>query len=590
MDFVLGLTPMPRSITLSHPSSDQIVALWHVFLENIDPLTKVVHGPSLQPAIHKAALDPSSVSRSLEALLFAIYGAAVVSLKDHDCEQRFGESRKALLSRYHVSTKAALSRAKFVGSANLAVLQAFYIHLLSMRELYESRTLWTLVGVALRMAEGMGLHRDGSFQGLPLFETEMRRRLWWQLRILDGDSAEICGFDKFRTLTADLRNPQLPSNINDDEMSPEMSSLITTTERATDMVFCALRCDLRTYWITNPIKELQRDKGDSIWTSWSRITTVERDKAIDKFEKALEDKFIRYCDPSQPIQFMATLSARAAVSTVRLVAHHPRMWACEEKIPESERRYIWNLSIKCLKQYNMVQLSRELERFSWNAGMFFRWPAFLHILDTLRANPLVEDASQVWHLIDELYESKPDLVSNTKKALYVAVGNLCLKAYSAREAALAKQGKPKPTIPSYIKTFRRQREAANARRRDREVVVKNAEKPNELHAITQSIPTARQGLPNPAERLQEQPLHSTQVLQRSLPQATTSHRLELSGAGRAPGLPDRSNGFSDGLFTFTDDNADIDLDMLLSMDASMENPMTQTMDWVKWDALLSDFT
>ena len=592
IDFVLGLTPTSISIDSSHPPGDQILELWHVFLENVDPLTKVVHGPSLQPAIQKAIVDLSSVPKSLEALLFAIYSAAVVSLKNHDCERRFGESRKALLSRYRLATKAALSRAKFIGSANLAVLQAFLIHLLSMREVYDSRALWTLTGVALRMAEGMGLHRDGSFLRLPPFETEIRRRVWWQLKMLDGDSAELSGPDKFGAFDTDPRSPKLPSNINDDELYPGLSSPPVTTDGATDIVFCALRFELRSYWTTDTVKQRQQGKEDCLWDSYGSSAAMnERDKAIDEFEKILETKYVRYCDPSQPIQLMATLVARAAVSTMRLIAHHPRRWGSKERIPESERHYVWNLSIKGLKQYNMVHSSRELERFSWHAAFYFRWQAFIHILDTLRVNPLVQEAVQVWHLIDEVYETNPDFVTNTKKALYVAVGNLCLKAYNAREAALAKEGKPIPPTPSYIKTFRRQREAANARRKTREAAVKNAEHPIEgLPIATQSMSTDKQFTPHLTRRPQERPLQLPQLRQTLPPQLTGSHQPEVPGGSSALWLSDRSDEQSNGLFTFTDDKANMDLDMLLALDGSMEDPINQTIDWVKWDALLSDFT
>ena len=31
----------------------------------------------------------------------------------------------------------------------------------------------------------MGLHRDGSKLGLKPYDTEMRRRCWWQIVVLD---------------------------------------------------------------------------------------------------------------------------------------------------------------------------------------------------------------------------------------------------------------------------------------------------------------------------------------------------------------------------------------------------------------------
>ena len=598
MDFVLGLTPTPVSIESSHPPANKIFELWNVFLERVDPLTKVVHGPTLQPAVHKAVLDLSSIPKSLEALLFAIYSAAVVSLKNHECEQRFGESRKALSSRYWLATRAALSRAKFIGSANLAVLQAFLIHLMSARDAYDSRTLWTLTGLALRIAEGMGLHRDGSFLELPLFETEIRRRMWWQLKMLDSRSAELSGSDKFGTLDTDPRIPKLPANINDDELYPSMSSFPTKANRATDMVFCSLRFEMRSFGTINTVERRQQGNDGSLWdSSGSNADLRERDKAIDELEKILEAKYARYCDPSQPIQLMALLVARGAVSIMRLIAHHPRRWRSEEQVPETERQNVWDLSMKLLRQYHMVNTSRELERFSWHAGFYFQWhagfyfqwQAFIHVLDTLRINPLVQEATEVWQLIDEMFETYPGWVTNTKKATYVAVGNLCLKAYSAREAALAKEGNPIPPAPSYIKTFRSQREAASERRRGQEAANKKAEVLTTVpHAAYQSRSMDTESRPD----LKWEPFGNWPILPKP-PQNTAfqfvgTEQSQPSTGSNTFWFPNHNAESASSASIFMDDYANMELDLLLAQDTNTEDPITQNIDWVKWDALLGN--
>ena len=597
-DLMLGLTPTTMNLYHLHPPRDHMTELWRVFLENVDPVTKVLHGPSLQPVIQKASLDASAIPKSLEALLFAIYSAAVVTLNDHDCERIFGESRKSLLSQYRLATKVALSRAKFIGSANLVVLQAFYIHLLSMREVYDSRTLWTLTGVALRMAEGMGLHRNGLFLHLPPFETEIRHRIWWQLKIFEGDSAELSGSGKFTISDSDPKATQPPSNINDNEFYPGISSLPVAKGRATDMVFCALRYELRSYWTSNDrFKRLRLQDQSTMQTIFGKTEAMnavrERDEAIDEFERLLEDKYVRYCDPSIPIQLMATVAARVAVSNSRLMAHHPRTWVSQEEIPESERQYVWNLSLKGLRQFSMLHSNRELQRFSWHAAFYFRWQPFINTLDILRVSPLIQEADQAWRLVDEVYETNPEFASNTKKALYVAVGNLCLKAYDAREAALAKQSRLIPTPPSYIDIFRRQREAANARRRDREAAKRKSEhqieKPpifpqptfNNLQTTSHFPSRSQEQMSSPAQTQQSQQPFPSYMIN---PQQT-----DIFNGGNG-WLPTGDSDQSSGMFAFTNDTTNLDLDMLLDPDALTEESMNQTIDWSKWDALLGDFT
>lgn len=114
-----------------HPSAVQTFRLWQVFLSNVHPLTKIVHGPSMQEEILKALPAPSGMEASMEALLFSIYLIAVVSLTEEECRTLLDEPRGKHLARYRYATEAALSRVDFLRSTDLRVLQAFTLYLVS---------------------------------------------------------------------------------------------------------------------------------------------------------------------------------------------------------------------------------------------------------------------------------------------------------------------------------------------------------------------------------------------------------------------------------------------------------------------------
>ncbi|KIX08632.1 uncharacterized protein Z518_03289 [Rhinocladiella mackenziei CBS 650.93] len=382
---VLSLSPVQNSgRKCPHPPTDHILELWRIFLERINPLFRVVHVPTLQRALQVAISNLKRIPRNLEAILFAIYSASVMSLDEHDCERRFGQSRKTLLSRYIQSTKVSLLRAKFMGTTDLVVLQAFLIYLLSVRHIYDSRTLWTLTGVAIRIGEGMGLHRDGTFLGLPPFETEIRRRTWWEMKMLDQRTAYVSGSSIFDDVDMQGRTPKRPANINDDELFPGMPSPPRESNKVTDMFFCAMRSEFKSFWINYAARKRQQGKSDDLWDNYeSRDEMKEKDTAIDELEQVLESKYVRYCDPSQPIQLMAMLFARFSISSMRFMVHHPRRWKHVQKISSSERQYVWDLSVKLLEQYNMPRTSPQLKLFSWQVAFYFQWQAFIHVLDTL---------------------------------------------------------------------------------------------------------------------------------------------------------------------------------------------------------------
>jgi hypothetical protein len=48
-----------------------------------------------------------------------------------------------------------------------------------------TQSSWALLALAVRIAQGLGMHRDGDGVTLGAFHAEMRRRLWWQLVVLD---------------------------------------------------------------------------------------------------------------------------------------------------------------------------------------------------------------------------------------------------------------------------------------------------------------------------------------------------------------------------------------------------------------------
>lgn len=178
-----------------HPGEHQARQYWEIYKENVDPLVKVLHIPSFEPVYIDAVAHPEKVSKPLEALLFAIYYGAVTSSTPEDCMQTWGEDRQALLERYRFGLEQGLARANFLFCDEIIILQAFVVFLILLRRNDAARMIWTLTGLVVRIAQTLGVHRDGSHFRLPPFEIEMRRRLWWQVCILDARSSEDHGCD-----------------------------------------------------------------------------------------------------------------------------------------------------------------------------------------------------------------------------------------------------------------------------------------------------------------------------------------------------------------------------------------------------------
>jgi len=112
-----------------HPQPVHIFRLWQTFLDNVNPLTKIIHAPTMQQLVLEAAGDLEHVPQGLEALMFAIYTFAVTSLSTIECESMFGEAKSTLLAKYRLGTQQALVSAGFLRSSDLVILQAFVLFL-----------------------------------------------------------------------------------------------------------------------------------------------------------------------------------------------------------------------------------------------------------------------------------------------------------------------------------------------------------------------------------------------------------------------------------------------------------------------------
>jgi hypothetical protein len=126
---IFALTPEETDIQNYYPTPTNAFFLWQKFLENINPLSKLIHAPSVQILVIAASQDLASISKASIAVLFSIYAAATSSMKDSQCLQSLKESKTQLLDRYLGATQRALTAAGIMKSLDLIILQAFSIYM-----------------------------------------------------------------------------------------------------------------------------------------------------------------------------------------------------------------------------------------------------------------------------------------------------------------------------------------------------------------------------------------------------------------------------------------------------------------------------
>lgn len=186
--FVLGLQGVSMDVSQLRPSKETRLRLWDIFRSNVEPMTKIFHFPSIESELLNALEGNCQVPPKLELLCFCIYLGAVTSLSDPECQSLLLEERSVLCSKYRRGIESLLSSCRLTSTDDLQVLQAFVLYLVLLKN-HNADLSWRLTGLATRLGYSLGLHREGNF-GLTVFDTEMRRRLWWHITILEAPASE----------------------------------------------------------------------------------------------------------------------------------------------------------------------------------------------------------------------------------------------------------------------------------------------------------------------------------------------------------------------------------------------------------------
>ena len=113
------------------PSRWQASQLWRAYLNNVDGLVKLLHVPSVQPTVFAAINNPQDTAPDMNALLFAIYFAAVTSLRWTEVQSILGQDRQAALNTYQRGLELSLHAKSFLDSPTILSLQAVALYLVT---------------------------------------------------------------------------------------------------------------------------------------------------------------------------------------------------------------------------------------------------------------------------------------------------------------------------------------------------------------------------------------------------------------------------------------------------------------------------
>ena len=443
-----------------HPEPRHIFLLWQRFVERVNPLTKIIHVPTLQERTLDATCNIENITKPLNALLFSIYTLAITSMPSSECLSTFSEDKITLLSRYRVATIRALIAADFLTTREFEVLQALVLFLFADPE---SELTITLTGIAMRLGQKLGLHRNQSNSKLSFFEREMRVRLWWPL----------CGFwSRFNMTQAtamkgsmlEVGDVRLPLNVNDADLHPDMTEAPVESNRPTEMLCVLMKLELPNWFRSSPVSMNTFENILQTGSVGGRVSRVPEDHAIKKVNSIYGEKYLRYLDTRIPLHGLTRAMIYLSVSRMRFKIHHPRgrltnSNAEEVRLSTAESDVLFHSALDMLEMIDYCSQTKFSSHMSIYTASSFQVDALIYTLSELRCRCSGDRVAIAWRLVEDIYSRNPQLVDEPHNTFYVALGDLAIEAWETRKKELlVTQGLRESDItPRFIHSLKRQR-------------------------------------------------------------------------------------------------------------------------------------
>jgi hypothetical protein len=246
--YVDSITPVHKRMADILPKRNVCDRLLRVFLAGSESLYRILHIPTFMNQYERwwdGTLQAESFLPQLLSMLcigYRFYGA----------EKGLGPDRESI----HIPTACSLVKEwlhnlRGKQLMDFGTLQAEVLLLMAQRMINpNNQDSWTQLGLIVRMAMTMGLHRDPSEfpQKISPFWGELRRRVWYTILELDLQMCIQCN------MPACIREGDYtcrpPSNVDDDDLTMDMRELpeAKPIDQATDsqiQVFAASTLSVR---------------------------------------------------------------------------------------------------------------------------------------------------------------------------------------------------------------------------------------------------------------------------------------------------------------------------------------------------------
>ncbi|PLB55471.1 hypothetical protein P170DRAFT_422014 [Aspergillus steynii IBT 23096] len=402
--------------------------LCQIYLQRVDPFFKILHRPSLSAFLidGKPYLNYAPGSLAPKALKYAVCFAAICSLDEEEYKHIFKVKKTLMVERYQKEAESVLTQADYITTNDLTVLQAFTLFLLSSRSQDQSRRVWTMLSIALRIAQALSLHMaEPPFPVTP-FQREMRRRLWTAIGFLDIQAATDRASEPMMQVAWLQSNP--PSNVNDHDISFEMDTPVQESTGFTDMTFTMItlkaQCVSRILNFTSaasPIVEPIHSRQQLVLDFQHTASTL-----------------LQHAQPHTiPFHWFARQVAECINACMQLIVLRPLQQHPKSPPPRVHGDRLLKLAVDVLLRNQEIRNNPRALPWRWIEYTFVPWHALAVAISELCVCQDPALMAKSWAPIEQAYERLGRLVADTSQGrIWKPMENIMAQARMRRDQLL----------------------------------------------------------------------------------------------------------------------------------------------------------
>ncbi|KAK9473148.1 fungal-specific transcription factor domain-containing protein [Dipodascopsis tothii] len=223
------------------PPRDVCDTLVYRHFDVFDPIFHIIHKPSFQHEYESFWNNPPGTDIVWIGMLLGILTTALQSLPFDQVPSYYAGHEMDVWTEWQQAIEACLVEGHFMMKGSITIIRTLILLLLSDTrcsiERFAPTRTWISVGLLIRIAQSMGLHRDPKWFSIPQSEAEIRRNLWHQIVVLDGLLSISEGLPL--TLRVGEHDVRTPANLNDSDLDMESGAVTAARqwESETDSTF-----------------------------------------------------------------------------------------------------------------------------------------------------------------------------------------------------------------------------------------------------------------------------------------------------------------------------------------------------------------